>query len=51
MTMPAFTANASLYKTNRHYRAGRYTIDSPAQTGSPVWPALREQAQEACFGV
>jgi hypothetical protein len=46
MNMPALTAEASLYKTNRYYRAGRYTIDSSAQTGSPVWPALREQEGE-----
>ena len=46
MNMPIFTAESSLYKTSGHYRAGRYTIDSSAQTGGPVRPALREQDGE-----
>jgi hypothetical protein len=46
MNMPTFTAEASLYQTTRHYRAGRYTIDSSAQTVGPIWPAAREQEGE-----
>jgi hypothetical protein len=37
MNMPSFTAEASLYKTNEHYRAVPY--NPSAQTVSPVWPA------------
>src|SRR5437870_5464973 len=40
MSTPGFSAEASLYKTSGHYRTGRYTIDSSAQTVNPVWPAV-----------
>jgi hypothetical protein len=46
MNIPAFTAEASLYKTSGHYRTGRHRINSSAQTGSPVRPAAREQEGE-----
>jgi hypothetical protein len=46
MNIPGFTGEASFYMTNRHYQTGRHTIDSSAQTDSPVWPALREQEGE-----
>ena len=45
MTMPRFAAEASLYKTSGHYRTGGH-INSSAQTGSRVWPAVREQGGE-----
>jgi hypothetical protein len=46
MTMPAFTAEASLYKTSWHYRTGRHTVNTSPRMLSPVWPALREQEGE-----
>jgi hypothetical protein len=47
MSAPRFTAEASIYKTSGHYRAGRY-IDNPfSQTVRPVWPsAIREDDGE-----
>jgi hypothetical protein len=41
MTIPTFTAEASLYKTSRHYRAARPAVSLSAQKVSPVYPALR----------
>jgi hypothetical protein len=43
MTMPTFTAEASLYQTKGHYqtRSGRHAVNSSAQKISPVYPALR----------
>jgi hypothetical protein len=40
MNMPGFTAEASLYKTNGHYRSDRNThaINLPAQTMSTIHP-------------
>jgi hypothetical protein len=46
MSMPAFTAEASLYKTSGHYRTGQRTINSSAQTVSPLYPAVRWQPDE-----
>ena len=37
MNIPAFTAEASFYKTSGHYRTGPYI--SSAQAVSPLWPA------------
>jgi hypothetical protein len=37
MNTPSFTAEASLYKTSRHYRSIPY--NASAQSVSPVWPA------------
>jgi hypothetical protein len=41
MTMPAFTAEASLYKTSGHYqsRSARQAVNSSARRVSPIWPA------------
>lgn len=46
MNMPTFTAEASLYETSGHYRAGRCTIDSSAQPNSAVWPAMKDEQIE-----
>jgi hypothetical protein len=43
MNIPAFTAEASLCKTNGHYRTGRYMVNLAAQPVSPVWPAVEDQ--------
>jgi hypothetical protein len=40
MNMPTFTAQASLYKTNRHYRTGRQTIKLPTQMLRAISPAM-----------
>lgn len=46
MTMPRFTAEASLYETNGHYRTGMQVIKLSVQTIIPIRPALREQEGE-----
>ena len=38
MNIPQFTADASLYRTNRHYRS--ITAVSAADNGGQVFPAL-----------
>ncbi len=37
MSMPGFTADTALYKTNGHYQPGRHAIYSP---GSAIIPAI-----------
>lgn len=46
MTMPRFTAEASLYETNGHYRTSMQVIRLSVQTINPIRPALREQEGE-----
>jgi hypothetical protein len=46
VTMPRFTADASLYKTSGQYRTGRRTVNRSAQTAGPIWPAVKEQEGE-----
>lgn len=46
MTMPRFSAEASLYETNEHYRTGMQVIKLSVQTINPIRPALREQEGE-----
>jgi hypothetical protein len=38
LSIPAFTAEASLYKASGHYWTGQYSWS--AQTVGPVWPTL-----------
>jgi hypothetical protein len=45
MTIPAFTAEASLYKASGHNRTARYTVGPNARI-NPVRPAVREQEGE-----
>ena len=42
MTMPRFTAEASLYQTNGQYRTGRNAVHLPARMTSPIHPARME---------
>ena len=46
MKIPRFPAEASLHKTNRHYRMGGHMVTSSAQIGRSVRPAAREQEGE-----
>jgi hypothetical protein len=46
MKIPAFTAEASLYKTSGHYRTGRHMVTPTAQTVGLISPAAREQEGE-----
>jgi len=39
--MPGFTAEASLYKTKRHYQAGRRALNSSIDTIVPAIPMCR----------
>ena len=39
MTMPRFTAGASLYKASGHYQTGRQAITLPTQMISVIYPA------------
>lgn len=45
MTMPEFSAEASLYQTSRHYRAGVQANKLPAQAIGAFYPA-REMEEE-----
>lgn len=40
--IPGFNAEASVYGTSGYYRT-RHAIDSPAQSGSPIYPAAPGQ--------
>jgi hypothetical protein len=46
MSMPRFTAEASLYKTSGQYRTGRYTVNSSAPMISPMYPAAIDVGHE-----
>src|SRR4030095_1061815 len=50
MTMPRFTAEASLYRTNGHYRTGRnsHAVNSSAQMISPIHPAREKIEVHGC---
>jgi hypothetical protein len=39
--MPGFTAEASIYKTSRHYHASRRSPSSPTDMITPAIPACR----------
>jgi hypothetical protein len=39
--MPGFTADASIYRTRRHYQAGRRSRSSPTDMIVPAIPACR----------
>ena len=45
MNMPSFTAESSLYKTRGRYWSGRHIVNSLAQTGSAVRPALEQEGE------
>jgi len=43
MNAPRFTAEASLYRTRRHYKTGRQAIHVPTQMINTIGPALIRQ--------
>ena len=43
MSIPSFTAEASLYKTSAHYWTGRSTIDLRTQPNSAIYPAMMNE--------
>lgn len=42
MSIPGFTAEASLYQTNGHYQTGVHANNIPAQTIGAIYPARDE---------
>jgi hypothetical protein len=50
MNMPRFAAEASLYRTLRHYKTGRgrQAVSSSAQMHNLAWPALEIIPIEGC---
>jgi hypothetical protein len=51
MTVPAFTAETSLYKTSGHHRTGQHRITPSAQSVSPVWPAAKAEGEGEVINV
>lgn len=49
MNMPKFTGEASLYRTNGHYRTSRHALHGAARMTGTILPAMEEIEIEDCL--